>query len=94
MPHRCKPGRPRGQEARALPGRGKSGSVRTLVAFRRGDKAFFMYGFAKNVRANIKQKELIALRRMAAQLLGYSNPELAMAMKAGELIEIEAENDD
>ncbi len=78
----------------ALPGRGKSGGVRTLVAFKRGDKAFFMYGFAKNARANIKDNELKALRLMAAQLLSYSSAVLAKALKAGELIEIEAENDD
>ena len=78
----------------ALPGREKSGGVRTLVAFKRGDKAFFMYGFAKNVRANIKDNELKALRLMAAQLLGYSTAGLAKALRAGELIEIEAENDD
>jgi hypothetical protein len=34
----------------ALPGKGKRGSTRTLVAFRQGDKAFFIYGFAKNER--------------------------------------------
>ncbi len=78
----------------ALAGRGKSGGVRTLVAFKRGDKAFFMYGFAKNVRTNIKDTELKALRLMAAQLLSYSNAGLAKALRAGELIEIEAENDD
>ncbi len=32
----------------ALAGRGKSGGARTLVAFKSHDKAFFMYGFAKN----------------------------------------------
>lgn len=78
----------------ALPGRGKSGGARTLVAFRRGDKAFFMYGFEKNARANIKDNELKALRLLAAQLLGYSNPGLTKALRAGELIEIEAENHD
>lgn len=78
----------------ALPGRGKSGGVRTLVAFKRGDRAFFMYGFAKNARANIKDNELKALRLLAAQLLGYSTAGLAKALRAGELIEIEAENDD
>ena len=40
----------------ALPGRGKRGSTRTLVAFRQGNKAFFIYGFAKNERANISDK--------------------------------------
>ncbi len=77
----------------ALPGRGKSGGVRTLVAFMHGERAFFMYGFAKSARANINQKELKALRLMAAQLLGYSNAGLSKALKAGELIEIEVEND-
>ena len=57
-------------------------------------KAFFMYSFAKNARTNIKGNELKALRLMAAQLLGYSNTGLAKALRAGELIEIEAENDD
>lgn len=37
----------------ALPGRGKSGGVRTIVATNRGDRWFFMYGFEKNERANI-----------------------------------------
>ena len=32
----------------ALPGRGKRGGSRTLVAFKQGGKAFFIYGFAKN----------------------------------------------
>lgn len=31
----------------ALPGRGKRGSVRTILAFKAGDKAFFIFGYAK-----------------------------------------------
>lgn len=73
----------------ALPGRGKRGSTRTLVAFRQGDKAFFVYGFAKNERANINDKELRALKMLAKELLNYSAALLAEAVKAGELIEIE-----
>ena len=72
----------------ALPGRGKRGSIRTLVAFRHEDKAFFSYGFAKSERANINQKELKALKLLAAELLGYSNRALAKAIQAGELIEV------
>lgn len=33
-----------------LPGRGKSGGARTLVATNKGDRWFFLYGFAKNQR--------------------------------------------
>ena len=75
----------------ALPGRGKRGGARTLLAFKREDKAFFMYGFAKNQRVNIKDDELKALKLLAAQLLGYSDHALTQAIHAGELIEV---NDD
>jgi len=73
----------------ALPGKGKRGSTRTLVAFRQGDKAFFIYGFAKSERANISDKELKALKLLAGELLSYTKPALAKAVKVGELIEVE-----
>ncbi|MEX2165090.1 MAG: type II toxin-antitoxin system RelE/ParE family toxin [Sulfuricaulis sp.] len=74
-----------------LPGRGKRGSVRTLIAFRQGERAFFMYGYPKNERANISNDDLKALRLLAKELLGYNEQGLAKAVKAGELIEV---NDD
>ena len=77
----------------ALPGRGKRGSTRTLIAFKQGDKAFFIYGFAKNERANVSDKELRALKLLAKELLNYTAPALAEATKAGELIEIEVNGD-
>ncbi|MDH4126058.1 MAG: type II toxin-antitoxin system RelE/ParE family toxin [Gammaproteobacteria bacterium] len=73
----------------ALPGHGKRGGARTLVAFRQGEKAFFVYGFAKNERANISDKELKALKLLANELLNYPEASLTKAIKAGELIEIE-----
>lgn len=73
----------------ALAGRGKSGGVRTLLAYQVGNKAFFVYGFAKNVRANIKDEELKALKRYARELLSYSDKLLTEAIKYGELIEVE-----
>ncbi|NIA01232.1 MAG: type II toxin-antitoxin system RelE/ParE family toxin [Planctomycetia bacterium] len=69
-------------------GRGKSGSVRTLLTFQRDDKAFFIYGFSKNERSNVSQKELKALKLLATELLGYTSAALEKAMKAGELIEV------
>jgi hypothetical protein len=77
----------------ALPSRGKRGSTRTLVAFKKGDKAFFIYGFAKNERANVSDKELKALRLLAKELLNYAVPALDNATQAGELIEIEVNDD-
>ncbi|MDH3980736.1 MAG: type II toxin-antitoxin system RelE/ParE family toxin [Gammaproteobacteria bacterium] len=72
----------------ALPGHGKRSSTRTLVVYQQSSKAFFIYGFAKNERANISDRELKALRLLAKQLLGYSNPALDRAIKAGELTEV------
>ena len=72
----------------ALHGRGKRGGARTLIAFRRGASAFFIYGYPKNERANIRDDELRALRLLAGQLLGYNAQELARAIESGELIEV------
>lgn len=56
----------------ALPGRGKSGSARTLLATNKGSLWFFVFGFEKNERANISAKELEALHTMAEDLLKSS----------------------
>lgn len=77
----------------AFPGRGKRGSARTVVAFKQGDKAFFIYGFAKNERGNVSEKELQALKLLAKELLGYTATPLNKAQNAGELIEIEEDDD-
>lgn len=78
----------------ALPDRGKRGSTRTLLVYQEGSKAFFVYGFAKNERANINDKQLKALKLLAAELLGYQAAALRKAMNAGELLEIDEVNDD
>lgn len=72
----------------ALPGRGKSGGARTLLAWRLGDRAFFVYGFAKNERDNIDDKELKALKQLAAIQLALSATQLEHALAAGTLIEV------
>lgn len=42
----------------ALPGHGKRGSTRTLLATNRNDRWVFVFGFEKNERANISDNEL------------------------------------
>ncbi|MFZ5601246.1 MAG: type II toxin-antitoxin system RelE/ParE family toxin [Pseudomonadota bacterium] len=73
----------------AIGGRGKSGGVRTLLAYKVGSKAFFVYGFAKSARANISADELKALKHLAKELLSYSDKALAEAIEHGALIEVE-----
>ena len=73
----------------ALGGKGKRGGIRTLLAFKQGDKTFFVYGFAKSERADVSAKELRALKLLARELLSYTKPALAKAVKAGKLIEVD-----
>ncbi len=72
----------------ALPGRGKSGSTRTLVATNKGTRWFFVFGFEKNVRAGIDDRELEALRALAADLLKLSVAQLGDAVEQKALEEI------
>ena len=74
-----------------LDGRGKSGGVRTILAFQVKGKAFFLYGFAKNQRANISDKQLQALKLLATHLLTYDRKALDKAIKAQELVEVHDE---
>lgn len=76
----------------ALPGRGKSGGTRTLVATNSLDRWFFVFGFEKNDRDNISAKELIALKALASDLLRLGTSELSAAISAKILEEICHEN--
>mgnify|MGYP000567726159 CR=1 FL=1 len=75
----------------AVGGRGKSGGLRTILGFKLKDKAFFLYGFAKNQQGNIDDKELQALKLMASELMKYDRKALDQAIRAQELIEVNNE---
>ena len=70
----------------ALPGMGKSGGTRTLIATNKGSRWYF--GFEKNERDNIEPDELAALKRLAADLLKLGDNQLDTAIRAGALTEI------
>jgi hypothetical protein len=72
----------------AMAGRGKRGSYRTLLAFKQGDYAFFVYGYAKNVKANINAKEQAIYKDLAKTLLGLDKKVLEHMLKIGSLIEV------
>ena len=72
----------------ALPGRGKSGGSRTLIATNKADRWFFVFGFEKNERANINDKELEALQATATDLLTLSFDQLDDAVSQKILQEI------
>lgn len=72
----------------ALPGRGKRGGARTLVATQKGNCWFFVFGFEKNERAHISPAELEALQALAAELLALSGAQLNATVEDGALQEI------
>ena len=72
----------------ARKGEGKSGGFRSVILFRSGDKAFFVYGFAKSDRDNIRRNELQAFRKLADEMLGLDDRALAAAKRNGTIMEI------
>ncbi len=77
----------------AREGRGKSGGFRTIILFRAGGHSFFAHGFAKSDKANVSAKELVALKRLAGVLLGFSDKQLETAKVVRELIEVMSNDD-
>ena len=75
----------------ARKGQGKSGGFRSVVLFRQGERAFFVYAFAKSDRDNIDQSELSIYKTAAAVYLNYTDDELALFLKQGTLMEISHE---
>lgn len=71
-----------------LPGRGKRGGARTLVATNKGNRWFFLFGFEKNDRANISAEEKEALQSIAQDLLARTGKDLDAQVEDGTLQEI------
>lgn len=69
-------------------GQGKSGGFRSIVLFRHGVTAFFVYGFPKNDRDNIGRGELKAFRLLATEMLAMDSKVLSAALKNGTIMEI------
>ncbi len=71
----------------ARQGQGRSGGYRTLIAYRFGDFAVFLFGFAKNERDNIDNRQLASLQEAAGYWLAADATSLERALKDGILIE-------
>jgi hypothetical protein len=72
----------------ARPGQGKRGGFRMLIGFR-SDRAIFLFGFAKNERDNIDDKQLTTLREIVASWFAADDKKIAQALKDGLLIEVD-----
>jgi len=72
----------------ARPGQGKSGGFRTIIAYRRGDRAVFLFGFAKSERENLDDDELAYWQQVGRAYLALDEDGIEAAIAADELMEV------
>jgi hypothetical protein len=76
----------------ARPGQGKSGGYRSIIIFRKGERAFFVYGFAKSDRDNLEPDEIAAFKKSAKAFFALSEKQLNALLKEAALMEVTYEN--
>lgn len=67
---------------------GKSSGYRTIIFFRRGERAVFMYGFPKSGRSNIQPDEEKAFKEAAKHVLALTEKQLAALVMNGDFVEV------
>ena len=72
----------------ARSGEGKSGGYRVIVFFKKGNKTFYVYGFAKSERANISEKEKRYFKDKAKDYFSLTDEQLKKMIDYDELVEI------
>ena len=77
----------------ARPGQGKSGGYRTIIFFRRGERAVFVYAFAKNDRANIDKDEKSQFKEAAGHVLRLTEMQIEELLQNGDFVEVRLEQE-
>jgi len=75
-------------------GQGRSGGFRTVIVYRRLDRAVFLHGFAKSQRDNIDDDDLARLKKLAVVYLGASMKELERWCEEDELREVTCDDEE
>ncbi len=70
------------------PNEGKSGGYRTIIVFRKGDKAFFVFGYAKSTTDNIDSKDVREFKDLAKLFLSLTDEDLFILMEENEIEEL------
>ncbi len=78
----------------ARAGGGKSGGYRSLIIFRGGERAVFVFGFPKNRKANLDATELKAFRAAAKIVLGLTQAQIDREVHGERLIEVKVDDQD
>ena len=72
----------------ARPGQGRSGGYRSIIIFQKGERALFVYGFAKSDREDIEPDELVGFKKLAKEWLTFSDQKIDAMINNQELTEI------
>lgn len=72
----------------ARPGEGKSGGYRSIILFKKGERSFFIYGFAKSDQDNINESDERDFKELAAVLLKASDEQVADLLASGKFQEV------
>ena len=72
----------------ARPGEGKSKGYRSIVLYRKGDKAFFVYGFPKSDLGNIRDDEQEQFKKAAKSILALSDGQIRQLIENGQFEEV------
>jgi len=78
----------------ARPNEGKSGGFRSIVLYRAKEKAFFVYGFPKKDKDNIKTDEIRWFKKMAKSTFALSEEQLEQLITTGNFIPVEPNEND
>ncbi|OQY58256.1 MAG: hypothetical protein B6245_12870 [Desulfobacteraceae bacterium 4572_88] len=72
---------------------GKRSGFRTVIVYKKNDRAIFLYGFGKNKRDNIDKTELRYLKKLAGDLLALNSEQLNRSIERKILFDIDMTED-
>ena len=72
----------------ARPGESKSKGYRSIVLYRKGDKAFFVYGFPKSDLGNIREDEQEQFKKAAKSIFALSDEQIRQLIENGQFEEV------
>jgi len=67
---------------------GKSSGYRSIVIYRKDDKAFFVFGFAKNAQGNIRNDEEDQFKKAAKITLALTDEQINLLIANGQFEEV------
>lgn len=72
----------------ARPYEGKSKGYRSIILFRKDERAFFVYGFPKSELGNIREDEEEQFKKMARHVLALTDAQLSGFIANGQFEEV------